>query len=244
MSDSLITPNWPAPIHVKALSTTRLGGVSQAPFDSFNLGLHVGDRALDVLANRCYLQKKGKLPARPKWLDQVHGTQVVDADKLNGPVTADASYSVNTGQVCVVMTADCLPILLCNRKGSFVAAIHAGWRSLLNGIIENTLAKYDHAPKDLIAWLGPCIGSDKFEVGSEVREQFIEKHSLASQAFKPHEGKWLADLSLLATQRLKNLAVTDIHQHRACTYTNAEQFFSYRRDGDTGRMATAIWIYP
>lgn len=242
MNDSLIIPHWPAPANIKALTTTRRGGCSQAPFDSFNLGLHVGDNTIDVLANRCRLQKMAQLPDRPKWLQQVHGDQVVDAAVLGEPVAADASFSTKASTVCVVMTADCLPIILCNKQGSFVAAIHAGWRSLANGIIENTVTKYCDNSNDLLAWLGPCIGPKHFEVGTEVREQFINNDEKASVAFKAQQDKWLADLQLLAQQRLQDLGIQAIYHHQACTFSDPSEYFSYRREGNTGRMATMIWI--
>jgi polyphenol oxidase len=249
-NNSIIMPNWPAPANVCALQTTRLGGVSFAPYDSFNLGLHVNDDPLHVAQNRQLLRQF--LPSEPIWLNQVHGINVVDAANASSVPQADASFTMQKNVVCVTMTADCLPILLCDTAGTMVASIHAGWRSLCDGVIEATVAKMPVKTKDLMAWFGPAIGPNAFEVGSEVRAQFIAKDIKAEQAFKVHgvnqeQEKWLGDIYKIATQRLNNLGITQIYgggQENGpwCTYTDKEHFFSFRRDGNTGRMATLIWL--
>lgn len=239
----LIKPEWPAPANVAALFSTRLGGVSQAPFASFNLGQHVGDEPAHVAANRAALRQL--LPGEPVWLNQVHGTNVVDADSHPHTPDADASVARQPATVCVVMTADCLPVLLCDRAGTVVAAAHAGWRGLLNGVLEQTVDAMDAPPEQLMAWLGPAIGPDAFEVGAEVREAFVALDPAADDGFEPiPEGKYLADIYLLARQRLRRMGVTDIHGGEHCTVIERERFFSYRREGRTGRMAALIWLRP
>lgn len=243
--NNLIIPNWPAPANVKAIQTTRTGGVSLAPFDSLNFGMHVKDSPSHVARNR--QQLSALLPSEPVWLNQVHGVQVVNAASASCVPDADASFSTQNNVVCVTMTADCLPVLLCNQKGTVVAAVHAGWRSLCNGVIEATVAKMGVDASDFMAWLGPAIGPQAFEVGTEVRAQFIAKDRQAELAFKPHGDKWLADIYTIAQQRLNHLGITNIfggqeNSQKFCTYTDKERFFSFRRDGDTGRMATLIWL--
>lgn len=242
MSDAWIVPDWPAPARVRALSTTRAGGVSVAPYDSLNLGTHVGDDAANVAANRAQVRRI--VPSEPAWLNQVHGTAVVDAAAVAGVPDADASVSRTPGAVCVVMTADCLPVLLCDRAGSVVGAAHAGWRGLHGGVIEATVAAMQVAPADVIAWLGPAIGPTAFEVGDEVRAAFVATDAIADAAFKPagQPGKWLADIYLLARQRLAALGVTAVYGGDCCTVSESRRFFSYRRDGVTGRMGTLVWL--
>lgn len=244
MSAAWIRPDWPAPARVQALSTTRAGGVSLPPYDSLNLGVHVGDQSADVAANRAVL--RGQLPGEPCWLNQVHGTRVVDAAQPESVPHADAVVSRRAGAVCVVMTADCLPVLLCDRAGSVVGAAHAGWRGLQGGVIEATAAAMQIPPSDIIAWLGPAIGPNAFEVGDEVRAAFVGDAAIAAAAFRPSttSGKWLADIYLLARQRLQALGVNSISGGDLCTVTDRERFFSYRRDGVTGRMASLIWLDP
>ncbi|QLG86802.1 peptidoglycan editing factor PgeF [Chitinibacter bivalviorum] len=237
----LITPNWPAPANVKALQTTRLGGVSLPPFGSFNLGSHVSDLPEHVAANRALLTQA--LPQAPAWLNQVHGVDVVDAASVTSPIDADASYTRQRGAVSVVMTADCLPLLFCDRAGTVVAAAHAGWRGLCNGVIEATVAKMDCPASDILVWLGPAIGPSAFEVGDEVRAAFMAIDEQAEQAFVAQGGgKWLANIYLLAHQRLHTLGITAIYGGDQCTVTQAETYFSYRRDGQTGRLASLIWL--
>ena len=239
VADFLI-PDWPAPAHVRALQTLRTGGCSPAPWASFNLGDHVGDEPARVATNRAELRRQ--LPAEPLWLRQVHGTAVVDAGHVLQAATADASFSVEQGKVCAVMTADCLPVLFCDRAGTVVAAAHAGWRGLLDGILEGTIAAMQRPPADLLAWFGPAIGPGRFEVGSEVRAAFVARDAHAAGCFRPHGDKWLADIYSLARQRLQAAGVTNIHGGGHCTVSDAERYFSYRRDGVTGRMATLIWL--
>lgn len=235
-----IVPDWPAPANVKAVITTRAGGVSGGPFASFNLGLRAGDDPRAVAANRARL--RAALPQEPKWLRQVHGIGVADADAITGATEADASIARGAGTVCVVMIADCVPVLFTDRAGSVVAIAHAGWRGLVGGVIENTVSALARDPGELLAYLGPGIGPGAFEVGPDVRNAFIARVPQAAAAFAPHvPGKWLADLFLLARQRLRRAGVESIHGGGVCTYTDAARFFSYRRDKTTGRMAALIW---
>jgi YfiH family protein len=244
-----ITPDWPAPAQVKALQTTRQGGLGIAPYDSFNLGSHVGDSPLVVARNRMLLNTL--LPGEPVWLEQVHGTAVADADHADCVIRADACIARQRGSVCVVMTADCLPVLLCDKQGTVVGAAHAGWKGLAAGVIEATVQAMNIDPKNLMAWLGPAIGRDAFEVGEEVRAVFVGNDPQAASAFTPSplrgegwgEGeKWLADIHALARLRLNALGIAQIYGGGCCTYREREKFFSYRRDGVTGRMGTFIWL--
>jgi len=237
----LILPSWPAPANVRAIQTTRKGGVSVAPYDSLNLGEHTGDNLMQVAANRQLLNRH--VPTEPVWLKQVHGTTVVDATLASCAPVGDAAIARQRQAVCVVMTADCLPVLLCDRAGTVVAVAHAGWRGLLDGVIESTVAAMQVAPEQVLVWLGPAIGPQAFEVGAEVREAFMAKDIMAVQAFvaRPND-KWLADIYLLARQRLAGLGITQIYGGEYCTYNDTDRFFSYRRDGVTGRMASMIWL--
>ncbi len=238
---NILIPEWPAPQNVKALQTTRLGGVSGAPYDSLNLGDHVGDAPLAVERNRMLLEPL--LPSEPVWLKQVHGVAVADAAQATCWPEADACVSAHPGAVCVVMTADCLPVLLCDQKGSVVGAAHAGWRGLCDGVIEQTAHAMKVPPATLMAWLGPAIGAQAFEVGDEVRAEFVARQPEAVAAFvQGAPGKWLADIYQLAHLRLNALGITRIYGGRLCTYTDRARFFSYRRDGVTGRMGTFIWL--
>ena len=238
---NILIPEWPAPKNVKALQTTRLGGVSGAPYDSLNLGDHVGDAPLAVERNRMLLEPL--LPSEPVWLKQVHGVAVADAAQATCWPEADACVSAHPGAVCVVMTADCLPVLLCDQKGSVVGAAHAGWRGLCDGVIEQTVQAMKVPPATLMAWLGPAIGAQAFEVGDEVRAAFVARQPDAVAAFvQGAPGKWLADIYQLAHLRLNALGITRIYGGRLCTYTDRARFFSYRRDGVTGRMGTFIWL--
>jgi polyphenol oxidase len=236
-----ITPDWPAPANVRTLQTTRAGGYSAAPYGSLNLGSHVGDNPLSVSRNRMLLAPL--MPSEPVWLNQVHGVSVADAGRAGCVPEADASVSNHAGTVCVVMTADCLPILLCDEKGSVVGAVHAGWRGLCDGVIEAAAAAMKVPAPTLMAWLGPAIGPSRFEVGDEVRAAFVAQQPQAAVAFVPGaNGKWLADLYQLASLRLNALGITSIYGGDLCTYSDTEHFFSYRRDGVTGRMGTFIWL--
>jgi len=235
-----IVPDWPAPAGVKALITTRAGGVSTGPFASFNLGVRAGDDPQAVAANRTRLN--ALLPQAPRWLRQVHGSLVVEADTLSEEPEADAAIARRPGTVCAVLVADCIAVLLADRAGGTVGIAHAGWRGLARGVIENTVRTMASAGRDLIAYLGPGIGPAAFEVGNDVREAFLARDASAAAAFKPHtEGKWLADLFLLARQCLQRAGVHEIHGGALCTYSDARRFFSYRRERTTGRMAAVIW---
>jgi YfiH family protein len=234
-------PDWPMPANVRSLQTTRRGGVSRAPYDSLNLGDHVGDNPLAVAQNRQRLNRL--MPSEPVWLEQVHGTQVVNADLASCKPRGDASVAHRPGSVCVVMTADCLPVLLCDEAGTVVGAAHAGWRGLCDGVIEATIAAMNTPAAKLLAWLGPAISQPAFEVGAEVRAAFIAKDAQAVSAFVPGvDGKWQADIYQLARLRLQALGVTQIYGGQHCTFHEAARFFSYRRDGVTGRMGTFIWL--
>lgn len=245
----LIIPDWPdLPVNVGALSTTRRGGTSLAPFDDgsgtggLNLGMHVADCQLHVRENRNLL--RAVLPAEPAWLAQVHGTTIVDAAGLSDVPEADASFAIAKGVVCAIMTADCLPVLFCDRTGRVVAAAHAGWRGLSAGILEKTVSRMRAADAgEIMAWLGPAIGPEYFEVGEDVRQAFVAHDASASAAFKPIAGgKYLADITMLARGRLRNAGVHCISGGGFCTVGDARRFFSYRRDKVTGRMASLIWL--
>lgn len=238
----MLQPDWPAPPGVFSLMTTREGGVSGPPWAGFNLGDHVGDAPARVAENRARLRHQ--LPAEPSWLKQIHSSTVVEAGSdLN---EADAVFTRQTGSVCAVLTADCLPVLFCDRAGSVVAAAHAGWRGLVNGVLEATVAAMQVPPGDVLAWMGAAIGPQAFEVGDEVRQAFMTQHPEAAMAFEPHPsgvpGKWLADIYQLARIRLNHAGVRAIYGGGHCTFTESGTFFSYRRDGVTGRMASLIWL--
>ena len=239
-----IIPNWPAPSWVKAVSTTRDAGVSGGVYASLNLAEHVGDDRQAVAENRRRLRESLALPAEPLWLQQVHGRAVVVADTAAAGAQGDAAVSRMAGHVCAVMTADCLPVLLCDRAGTRVAAAHAGWRGLADGVIEAAVAAIGVPANSLLAWLGPAIGPQAFEVGADVRAAFLAHDASAADAFRPHGERWHADLYRLAHQRLAALGVTDVYGGDLCTYTDSARFYSYRRDGTTGRMATLIWMEP
>jgi YfiH family protein len=237
----LVVPDWAAPANVRAVQTTRRGGVSRGVYASLNLGAHVGDDPVAVAANRARLA--AILPAAPVWLNQVPGVVVADADTAVAGVEADAAVARRPGRVCAVMTADCLPVLLCDRGGRVVAAAHAGWRGLCAGVIEATVAAMRVPGGDLLAWLGPAIGPQAFEVGDEVRAAFVAHDAAAKEAFVAHgAGKWLADIWLLARRRLAAAGVPQVAGGGRCTVAEADRFFSYRRDGVTGRMAACIWL--
>jgi hypothetical protein len=237
----MILPDWPAPARVKGLMTTRAGGVSQAPWAGLNLGDHVGDDPEHVAANRARLRQQ--LPNEPAWLRQVHGARVVETGREPNP-EADAAFTRQPVQVCAVLTADCLPVLFCDRAGSVVAAAHAGWRGLAGGVLEATVAAMQVPPGEVLAWMGAAIGPQAFEVGDEVRQAFIAQHAEASEAFvpQPAPGKWLADIYRLARIRLNPIGVQAIYGGGRCTFNESDAFYSYRRDGVTGRMASLIWL--
>ncbi len=241
---ALIYPDWPAPSWVHAVSTTRQGGVSSGPFSSFNLAQHVGDSNDNVSLNRARLVGNVCLSQEPAWLAQVHGNRVLDVANIdsNGLTEADASYASKAGQACVVMTADCLPILLCHRKKKIVATVHAGWRGLVRGVVEATLSPFGDDRSQIIAWLGPGISNKAFEVGDDVCQAFATDKDKPSCFSATSETRWHADLYELARLRLNRAGVDAIYGGEFCTYTDSERFFSYRRDGKTGRMASLIWL--
>lgn len=246
-----IVPNWPAPACVNALLTTRRGGVSsnsKGAYASLNLAMHVNDSPANVAQNRALLREC--LPNEPKWLQQVHGATPIwiEQTTMQHPV-GDAALSRRLKSVCAILVADCLPIFLCDKAGTVVGVVHAGWRGLIAGIIEQSVAAMRTDTNQLLAWLGPAIGPDHFEVGDEVRAAFVDQDPLAAQAFtaithyvNPADKKWFADIFLLARQRLESVGISEVYGGGICTYSAPEQFFSYRRDGETGRMAALIWL--
>ncbi|WP_394205789.1 peptidoglycan editing factor PgeF [Shewanella waksmanii] len=236
----MIPANWFIPNGVKLVFTTRAGGVSGAPYDSLNLGDHVGDSPEAVAENRKRLQQIYGLDTCLPWLEQVHGTCVVNLDNDNNR-TADGSFTTSQHQVCVVMTADCLPVLLCDRGGKQLAAVHAGWRGLCDGVIESALTQFTGDSRDIIAYLGPAIGQQSFEVGPEVRAAFTAVDAASQQYFRSFGDKYLADLQGLAARRLNLSGVEQVYTLGHCTYQNASDYFSYRRETTTGRMASLIW---
>jgi len=243
MTLEFIVPDWSAPTNIKCVTTTRTGGLSKNEYQSFNLGGHVKDSMALVKQNRQLLQQQLSLPSEPVWLNQVHGTQVLELDNATeSNITADAAYTHKTGVVCAVLTADCLPVVFCDAKGQHIAVAHAGWRGLLHGVIENTLQALPVANEEVLCWLGPAIGPRVFEVGEEVLEQFLNKDEIHENAFKPQTNeKYLANIYQLAINVLTKNGVHRIYGGDYCTYAESEKFYSYRRDGETGRMATLVW---
>jgi YfiH family protein len=240
-----IVPDWPAPPNVRAATTLRSGGVSVGGFASLNLGAHVGDEAAAVAENRRRVREALGLPSEPVWLKQVHGTTVVAAVSVPTPPTADASISDMPGQVCAVLTADCLPVLICDRAGTRVAAAHAGWRGLSSGVLRATVESLSVPSSRLLAWLGPAIEQDAFEVGPEVRERFLDLDPGHDESFVANaRGRWQADLYALARRELGRLGITEVFGGGYRCYGDAERFFSYRRENRCGRMASLIWLTP
>ena len=237
-----VVPDWPAPPRVRALVSTRAGGVSAGPYASLNLATHVGDEPAAVATNRDRLRAACALPAAPRWMNQIHGTQVIEA-AMSGPEipTADAAVTSQRGVVCAVLTADCLPILLCDRAGTTVAAVHAGWRGLAAGIIATTLARLPPAA-ELLAWIGPGIGPQHYQVGGELRAQFLAQDPGHAAAFAQRAGAWYADLAQLAVHQLAQAGVGGVYASGLCTYANPTDFFSFRRNPVCGRIASLIWI--
>nr|WP_314483213.1 peptidoglycan editing factor PgeF [uncultured Pseudomonas sp.] len=242
LTQSLLIPDWPAPASVRACVTTRQGGVSLPPFDTFNLGDHVGDDPAAVAQNR--LRLSNEYGVQPAWLKQVHGLAVADADPSR-VIEADASWTDRSGIACTVMTADCLPVLFCDQAGTQVAAAHAGWRGLAGGVLEATLDRLNVSPADVLVWLGPAIGPQAFEVGLEVRDAFTAVHPEAAHAFVDGErpGKLMADIYALARIRLAARGVTAVYGGGFCTVSD-ERFFSYRRTPHGGRFASLVWLAP
>jgi purine-nucleoside/S-methyl-5'-thioadenosine phosphorylase / adenosine deaminase len=243
---SWVLPDWQgAPGNVRALSTRRVGGVSVGPYASFNLAQHVGDDPAAVEANRSILRRTACVPSEPLWLEQVHGTHVVEHGPAAPavPPRADAAVAFATARVCVVMTADCLPVVLVDRAGTRVGVAHAGWRGLAGGVLEATVTALRAEPAELIAWLGPAIGQPAFEVGPEVREAFVQRDSGHESAFRQNAaGRYQADLHELARRMLERAGVTQVSGGGHCTSAARDGFFSFRRDGRTGRMATLAWL--
>lgn len=245
-----IYANWKVPSNIVAFTTTRKGGVSAPPYSSFNLATHVDDSAADVLANRGLLQEQLPRELAWQWLDQVHGSDVALVDRVGPEPRADAILTVSPNLVCCVQTADCLPLFVAAMDGSEVAAIHAGWKGLASGVIENTIARLSGPASGLAVWLGPAIGACHFEVGGEVRDYFLTSENSFSQlpamegCFVPskNQGKYMADLYAIARLKLSALGVGQVAGGDHCTHCDAESFFSYRRDGVTGRMLSAIYI--
>jgi polyphenol oxidase len=250
-----IAPDWPAPARVRSAFTLRTGGVSVSPYDSLNLGAHVGDAGDAVAENRRRMRGRLRLPAEPVWLQQVHGIEVADLDALREPgaagsgreraagTRADAAVTRTLGSVCVIQVADCMPVLFAARDGSAVGAAHAGWRGLAGGVLEETVRKLAVPPQQLIAWLGPTIGQGHFEVGDDVRSAFVLRDPDAASAFETNaRGRWQCDLYALARRRLSALGVQDVFGGGWCTYADAARFFSFRRDGQCGRMAALVWM--
>ena len=245
MMEGFSRPDWPAPGIVKAASSLRGGGVSPDPWASLNLGHHVGDDPDRVAENRRRLRRTLGLESDPVWLEQVHGTTVigVDDDDLPGERVADASTTSRPGRALVVLTADCLPVLLCRRDGGRVAAAHAGWRGLAAGVLESAVAAMDVPPAEILAWLGPSIGPAEYEVGGEVRDAFLAADLGGADGFRPGRGdRWYCDLPALARRRLAAMGVTRVHGGTWCTASHPDRFYSHRRDGPCGRMATLVWF--
>jgi len=239
-----LVPDWPAPAHVRACVTLRTGGVSTGPYASLNLGTHVGDDPRAVAENRRRVESRLALPSEPRWLEQVHGATVLDLDR-DALAPADGAVTARAGVVCAVLTADCLPVLLTDRRGTRVGVAHAGWRGLAAGVIENAVAALGTPPAEVLAWLGPAIGPAAFEVGDEVRAGFAAAGFETDSAFVPNaSGRWQADLYALARQSLARAGVAAVHGGGACTYADAERFFSHRREAPCGRMASLVWIDP
>ena len=250
-ADHYLTPDWPAPANVHASVTLRNDGHSKGAYSAFNLADHVGDDPAAVAANRVQLQEELRLPNAPQWLEQIHSDRAVEARPDGKVLTADASFTREKGVVCAVMTADCLPLLVCNHAGTEVSAIHAGWKGLTGGVIRATIEAMQSKPEELLVWLGPAIGPKAFECGVDVLEAAFESAMSESHAeaiagcFVPHVEKplhFLADIYGLGRAELHELGVTEIYGGDRCTVSEEEAFYSYRRDGDTGRMASLIWF--
>ncbi|MCW8853600.1 MAG: peptidoglycan editing factor PgeF [Gammaproteobacteria bacterium] len=243
ISIECVYPDWSAPDNIRAFTTTRISGYSQGHYAGLNLASHVKDNQLDVEKNRQLLIEQLALPAQPLWLDQVHGVTVVNAAGKSESLVADASYCDQKNRVCAVLTADCLPVLICNRQGTKVAAAHAGWRGLLAGVIEETIHAMQEPAENILVWLGPAIGPHAFEVGQEVKDAFINDMLDTELAFRANRpGHYLVDIYQIAKIRLNKIGVVSVSGGDYCTYTDSERFYSYRREVNTGRMASLIWM--
>ena len=256
-SPAVITPDWPAPARVRAASTERRGGASEGPYTSCNLATHVGDEASAVAANRRALAAALGLATEPCWLEQIHGSTVLDLGQERGytssserrrgvsPPTADGAVTSRPRQPCAVMTADCLPVLFCDTSGTRVGVAHAGWRGLAAGVLPAAVARMGIEPRAMLVWLGPAIGQAAYEVGEEVRQALMHSVPGAETCFEPNAaGRWQADLCGLARLSLQGAGVNGIYGGGVCTYTESERFFSHRREAPCGRMATLIWLDP
>lgn len=237
----ILTANWPAPANIQAFTTLKHGGFSLEPYSSNNLALHVGDNPDLVYRNRQQLIEQYQLPSEPIWLEQTHSTLCVDVENDNNRI-ADASVTRSPRDVLAIMTADCLPILLCDKQGNEIAAIHAGWRGLVNGIVENTLQKMHSSRADIMAWIGPGICGNCFEVGREVVDTFIQHYPFSEDYCFPHKEKWRIDFNAVAERILQESGINNVYQSENCTIEQEDRFFSYRRASQTGRMATLIWF--
>jgi polyphenol oxidase len=238
----VIRPTWRAKKKVHALCTTRIGGFSTGPYRGLNLATHVGDELHTVNENRALLQTELALPQEPRWLNQNHGTEIVAGEHVQAHTIADACHTSKSGIVCAVMTADCLPILLCDEAASMVLAIHAGWRGLYDGIIPKTLVTLGTPLSSWLAWIGPGIGPAAYQVGADLVENFNHVDPDHSAFFEYHHPAWHADLPGLAEYQLRQAGVTDVSRYRGCTFADSTRFYSYRRDGICGRMASLIWL--
>ena len=243
ISIECVYPDWSAPDNIKAFTTTRISGHSQGDYAGLNLASHVKDNQLDVEKNRQLLIDQLALPEQPLWLDQVHGVDAVNVATVSQPVVADAAYCDQKNKICAVLTADCLPVLICNRQGTKVAAVHAGWRGLLAGVIENTIDAMQEPANNILIWLGPAIGPQAFEVGQEVKDAFVNDILETERAFRANRpGHYLADIYQIAKIRLNKTGIVSVSGGDYCTYTDNEHFYSYRREANTGRMASLIWM--
>lgn len=240
---SCIEAEWPAPSWVRAVTTTRRGGTGAPPFAGLNLADHVGDRPEVVASNRSLLKECLRLPNEPHWLDQRHGTTIVRSPFTPTNSKADGACTEQAGIVCAVLTADCVPVLLCDHEGTCVAAVHAGWRGLLSGVVQSALLTLQRPGDQILAWLGPAIGPQSYEVGADVRKAFLTTINTASEVFVPHRpGYWLTDLYGLVRHHLWQHGISKIYGGSYCTFSDPENFFSHQRDGTTGRMASLIWL--
>lgn len=238
----LLAAQWAAPPNIRAVTTTRDGGVSQADFAAFNLGAHVGDDAIHVATNRSILRDALHLPSEPIWLNQTHSTRCVLVESPDVNRNADAAITRQPKHVLAIMTADCLPIVLCDQQGTEIAAIHAGWRGLAQGILDNTTMLMQNAMQQCIAWIGPAICGRCYETGAEVLDQFVTHYPFAPQAFTRIDQQWYADLPKMATLILNELGIGAVYPSHACTFEENSQYYSYRRAAQTGRIATLIWF--
>lgn len=234
--------DWPAPEHIRAGTSIRSGGYSHAPYDGLNLACHVGDQPDDVIKNRETLSNHLKLPAEPVWLDQTHSSNIISLDTEPESLQADGCHTSRRNKICTIMTADCVPVLLCNTHGTKIAAIHAGWKGICCGILENAIKAFSE-PESLLVWIGPCISSEHYEVGKDVYEDCLNHSATLRGAFEQiNEDHWCCDLVYMVKIILKNLGVGPIYVCGLCTYKSDKLFYSYRRDGKTGRMASMIWM--